>query len=111
MNQIANYYRSLHGQEAEPFIQGNPTIRDFISNDVNGIENMAKADVGPLIYDPENGKVSNGEGYEATIPPELADIARQFYDEGQYLPAFLHLITGTQLYMAAETPSGRIIYN
>ena len=111
MNQIADYYRSLHGSEAEPFIQGNPTIRDFISNDLNGIENMAKADVGPLIYDPENDKVSNGEGYEAIIPPELADIARQFYDEGQYLPAFLHLITGTQLYMAAETPSGRIIYN
>ena len=111
MRQIADYYRSLHGPEADQFIEGNPTVRDFISNDLNGIENMAKADVGPLIYDPENDRISNGEGYEATIPPELADVARQFYDDGQYLPAFLHLITGTELYMAAETPNGRIIYN
>ena len=35
---IADYYRAEYGPEADDFIQGNPTIRDFLFNDEFAVE-------------------------------------------------------------------------
>jgi len=47
MAAIADYYRAEYGSEADEFIQGNPTIQDFLFNDEFGVR---KDDSISLIY-------------------------------------------------------------
>jgi hypothetical protein len=107
---IADYYRAEYGSDADQFIQGNPTIRDFLFNDEYGVEEMGKQDVGNLTYDPATNTVSAG-GAPEPIPGDLAAMAQDFYNAERNLPAFLHLITGTVPRNTAFEPDGYELYN
>ena len=113
MKAIENYYRKKYGpDDAKAYIRANPTIIDFLENDSEALKSMhprrfggdAYGRPGILYYRPSEISLSWGnidEVYEAgqdfqKIPGDLAQIADQLYDEGRLLPAFLHLITGTQ---------------
>ena len=106
---IADYYRAEYGPDADEFIQGNPTIRDFLFNDGFAVEEMAEEDLGNLTYDPAANTVSAG-GAPEPIPGDLAAIAREFYND-RFLPVFLHLITGSVPRNVSFTPDGMEIYN
>ena len=108
---IADYYRAEYGPDADEFIQGNPTIQDFLYNDEYGVEEMGKQDVGNLIYDPVEYTVSSRDGTPEPIPGDLAELAKFFYNDERNLPAFLHLITGTVPRNTAFEPDGYELYN
>ena len=108
---IADYYRDEYGSEADEFIQGNPTIQDFLFNDEFAIEEMAEQDVGNLIYDPVEYTVSSRDGTPEPIPGDLVELAKFFYNDQRNLPAFLHLITGTVPRNTAFEPDGYELYN
>ena len=111
MAAVADYYRDLHGEDADDFIQARSTITEFIFDDPSGVENMSKQNLGNLVYDPIKNTVSTEGGKPERLPPDLAAQAEKFYDQGRFLPAFLHLITLSDLYTVAFEPSGREIYN
>ena len=108
---IADYYRDEYGSEADEFIQGNPTIQDFLFNDEFGVEGMAEQDVGNLIYDPVEYTVSSQDGTPEPIPGDLVELAKFLYNDQRNLPAFLHLITGTVPRNTAFEPDGYELYN
>ena len=109
MTGIADYYRAEYGPDADDFIQGNPTIRDFLFNDESGVEGMAEQDLGTLTYDPAANTVSAG-GAPEPIPGDLAAMAQEFYSD-RFLPVFLHLITSSNPRNVSFTPDGMEIYN
>ena len=111
MAAIADYYRAEYGSEADEFIQGNPTIQDFLYNDEYGVEEMGKQDVGNLIYDPVEYTVSSRGGTPEPIPGDLVELAKFLYNDQRNLPAFLHLITGTVPRNTAFEPDGYELYN
>ena len=108
---IADYYRAEYGPDADEFIQGNPTIQDFLFNDEFAIEEMAEQDVGNLIYDPVEYTVSSQDGTPEPIPGDLVELAKFLYNDQRFLPAFLHLITGTVPRNTAFEPDGYELYN
>ena len=108
---IADYYRAEYGPDADEFIQGNPTIQDFLFNDDLAIEEMAEQDVGNLIYDPVEYTVSSQDGTPEPIPGDLVELAKFLYNDQRFLPAFLHLITGTVPRNTAFEPDGYELYN
>ena len=108
---IADYYRDEYGSEADEFIQGNPTIQDFLYNDEFAVEEMAEQDVGNLIYDPVEYTVSFQGGKPEPIPGDLVELAKFLYNDQRNLPAFLHLITGTVPRNTAFEPDGYEFYN
>ena len=111
MAAIADYYRAEYGPDADEFIQGNPTIQDFLYNDEYGVEEMAEQDVGNLIYDPVEYTVSSQDGTPEPIPGDLVELAKFLYNDQRNLPAFLHLITGTVPRNTAFEPDGYELYN
>lgn len=111
MNAVHGYYQEIHGPEAGEFIQGNPTIQEFIFNDPDGIEDLAETDLGNLVYDPNANSISTKGGQPGAIPGDLASMAKKFYNQGQYLADFLHLITLSDPRSVVFTPDGQEIYN
>ena len=114
---IAGYYRAEYGPDADEFIQGNPTIRDFLFNDEFAVEEMAEVDYGNLSYDPvENTVYGDGFGLPQPIPGDLAAVAKDLYEDDGLrmqeglLPQFLHLITGSEPRIAAFIVPAKISY-
>tara|TARA_B100002019_G_scaffold292870_1_gene317558 strand:- start:15068 stop:15643 length:576 start_codon:yes stop_codon:yes gene_type:complete len=113
MKAIANYYRKKYGpDDAKAYIRANPTIIDFLENDSEALKSMHPRRFGGdsfgrpgiLYYSPSEISLSwgnvdavaeAGQDFQR-LPGDLAQIAEQLYNEDRLLPAFLHLITGTQ---------------